>query len=226
MDNKTFNIYCDESTHLMHDNHPYMLLGYVSIAYNQLKMAKEQINQIKKKHNFDGELKWTNVCEATYPVYKDLIEYFFMTDINFRAVIVDKQEIDESRPEYTYNDFYYRMYYQLLHNNMDLSAGYNVYIDEKDTCSREKLKKLHDILKMNVAIQKLQFVKSRESVFVQLADVIMGAVNYNLRFEKGDVEGKVIAKMKLINLIKQHGDITRTTPLSSKKFNLFFIKLQ
>ena len=24
---KTFNIYCDESTHLIHDGHPYMLLG-------------------------------------------------------------------------------------------------------------------------------------------------------------------------------------------------------
>lgn len=23
--NKTFNIYCDESTHMVHDGHPYML---------------------------------------------------------------------------------------------------------------------------------------------------------------------------------------------------------
>lgn len=226
MENKTFNIYCDESTHIVHDRHPYMVFGYVCIAYNQIKLAKEQIKQIKEKYNFDGELKWTNVCEATYPVYKELIDYFFMTDMSFRAVIVDKQQIDESRPEYTYNDFYYRMYYQLLHNNVDLSANYNVYLDEKDTCSRTKLKKLQEILKMNVSIQKLQFVKSYESIFVQMADVIMGAINYNLRFEKGDVEGKVLAKMKLINLIKQHGDITHTSPLRSRKFNLFFIKLK
>ena len=30
--NKTFNIYCDESTHMVHDGHPYMLLGCTSIA--------------------------------------------------------------------------------------------------------------------------------------------------------------------------------------------------
>lgn len=226
MENKTFNIYCDESTHLIHDHHPYMVLGYVSIAYNQIELAKKQIQQIKKEFDFDGEFKWTNVCEATYPVYKRLIDYFFMTDINFRAVIVDKSQIDDSRPEYTYNDFYYRMYYQLLHNNMDLSSNYNVYIDEKDTCSREKIKKLHEILKLNISIQKIQFVKSYESVFVQLADVLMGAVNYNLRLEKGDVEGKVAAKMKLIESIKQHGNITQTTPLRNAKFNLFFIKLK
>lgn len=32
MTEKTFNIYCDESTHLEHDGYPYMLYGYVSIA--------------------------------------------------------------------------------------------------------------------------------------------------------------------------------------------------
>ena len=48
---KTFNIYCDESTHLINDRHPYMLLGYVSIAYPQIKMAREQIKAIKAMHN-------------------------------------------------------------------------------------------------------------------------------------------------------------------------------
>lgn len=52
---KTFNIYCDESTHLINDRHPYMLLGYVSIAYPQIKMAREQIKAIKAKHNYVGE---------------------------------------------------------------------------------------------------------------------------------------------------------------------------
>ena len=105
---KTFNIYCDESTHLINDRHPYMLLGYVSIAYPQIKMAREQIKAIKAKHNYVGELKWTNVHDATYPMYNELIDYFFMTDMKFRVVIVDKSQIDETRPEYTFNDFYFR----------------------------------------------------------------------------------------------------------------------
>ena len=74
---KTFNIYCDESTHLKNDGHPYMLLGYVSIAYPQIKMAKEQIKAIKVKYNYEGELKWTNVHDATFPMYNELIKYFF-----------------------------------------------------------------------------------------------------------------------------------------------------
>ena len=70
---KTFNIYCDESTHLIHDGHPYMLLGYTSIAYPQIKIAKEEIKAIKAKYNYKDELKWTNVHDATYKVYAELI---------------------------------------------------------------------------------------------------------------------------------------------------------
>lgn len=55
MVNKTFNIYCDESTHLINDGHPYMILSYVSIAYPQIKLAKEQIKSIKSNYGFYGD---------------------------------------------------------------------------------------------------------------------------------------------------------------------------
>lgn len=225
---KTFNIYCDESTHLEHDRHPYMLYGYISIASNQIKICKEQIKAIKAKHGYDGELKWTNIHDKTFEMYKELVEYFFMTDMNFRAVIVDKSQIDETRPEYTFNDFYFRMYFQLLHHEIDLENTYNIYFDIKDTCSQKKLRKLKDILKWNASIRNFQFVRSHESSFLQLADVLMGAINYNLRMERGDIEGKVVAKRKIVEHINNHTSISlkRTSPLSAKKFNLFFITLK
>ena len=226
MANKTFNIYCDESTHMIHDGHPFMILAYVSIAYPQIKMAKEQIKSIKAKYHYDGELKWTNVHEATYPMYKEIVEYFFMTDMKFRAVIIDKSQIDENRPDYTFNDFYFRMYYQLLHQGSDLENNYNVYFDIKDTCSHLKLHKLQEILLWNTAIRHFQFMRSHESCFMQLADILMGAINYNLRMERGDIEGKVLAKKKIVDRLKEHTNISRTSPLSNKKFNLFFISLQ
>ena len=153
--NKTFNIYCDESTHLIHDGHPYMLLGYTSIAYPQIKIAKEEIKAIKAKYNYKDELKWTNVHNATYKVYAELIDWFFMNDLEFRAVIVDKSQIDESRADYTFNDFYFRMYFQLLHTKVDFQNTYNVYLDIKDTCSSEKLETLNRIMSYNSSIGKL-----------------------------------------------------------------------
>ena len=87
---KTFNLYCDESTHLIHDGHPYMLLSYISIAYPQIRLAKEEIKAIKRKFNYTEELKWTNVHSATYKVYAELLDWFFMNDLEFRAVVVNK----------------------------------------------------------------------------------------------------------------------------------------
>lgn len=225
---KTFNIYCDESTHLEHDGHPYMLYGYVSIASNQIKISKEQIKTIKAKYNYTGELKWTNIHDKTFEMYKELVEYFFMTDMKFRAVIVDKSQIDDTRPEYTFNDFYFRMYFQLLHHEVSMENAYNVYFDIKDTCSQQKLRKLKDILRWNSSIKNFQFIKSHESSFMQLADVLMGAINYNLRLEKGDIGGKVLAKRKIVEHINKHTSISlkHTSPLSAKKFNLFFITLK
>lgn len=225
---KTFNLYCDESTHLIHDGHPYMLLSYISIAYPQIRLAKEEIKAIKRKFNYTEELKWTNVHSATYKVYAELVDWFFMNDLEFRTVVVDKSQIDEKRADYSFNDFYFRMYFQLLHTKVDFQNRYNVFLDIKDTCSGEKLEKLKKMMSYNSSIGTLQFIPSRESVFIQLADVLMGAINYNLRIQKGDVKGNVIAKLKLIEKIKRHSNISlnTTTPLSRNKFNLFFITLK
>ncbi len=225
---KTFNLYCDESTHLIHDGHPYMLLSYISIAYPQIRLAKEEIKAIKRKFNYTEELKWTNVHSATYKVYAELVDWFFMNDLEFRTVVVDKSQIDEQRADYSFNDFYFRMYFQLLHTKVDFQNRYNVFLDIKDTCSGEKLEKMKKIMSYNSSIGTLQFIPSRESVFIQLADVLMGAINYNLRIQKGDVKGNVIAKLKLIEKIKRHSNISlnTTTPLSRNKFNLFFITLK
>lgn len=224
MQPKTFNFYCDESTHLENDGFPYMIIAYVSSAWNQVKLHSQHIYNLREKHHFKGEIKWSKLSESSYPFYSELIEYFFATDLNFRAVIVNKSQINNEKLGFTYNDFYYRMYYQLLHHKINMEHTYNIYLDIKDTCSYRKNKKLREILNVQYGnIRNLQFIHSHESVLLQLADVIMGALNYNLREEK-----KVIAKLKIIEKIKRHANrsLDCSTPKSSEKFNLFFIELK
>jgi len=223
MASKTFNIYCDESTHLQKDQQPYMIIAYISSAYNQLKQHKAHLKMLRAKHKVKGEIKWSSVSGAKYHYYADLIDYFFSSDLNFRAVIIDKKQIDESKPGFTHDDFYFRMYYQLLHHKLDMASHYNIYFDIKDTCSHKKLKKLQEILTWNASIRSFQFIRSHESSLMQLTDLIMGAINYKLRGEN-----RVAAKMKLIERIETHCKIpiTRSTPKAINKFNLFFIDLK
>jgi Protein of unknown function (DUF3800) len=220
---KTFNLYCDESTHLENDAMPFLLIAYVGCAYNQLKQHKEAISQLKVKHKFKGEIKWSSVSNSQYVFYNELIEYFFATDLCFRAVIVEKARIDRTQPDFTFADFYFKMYYQLLHHKMSMEYHYNVYIDIKDTRSHKKIKKLEEILQYNASIQRVQSIHSYESSLMQLADLIMGAINYKLRGLDN-----VIAKNKLIEKIESLSCkmLTRSTSKNEDKFNLFHIDLK
>lgn len=220
---KTFNFYCDESTHLQNDGKPYMMIAYVSCAYNQLKQHKESIKGIKAKHKIKGEIKWSNVSAGAYPFYAELIDFFFATDLNFRSIIVNKAQIDEGREGFKYDDFYFLMYYQLIHHKINMGYHYNIYLDIKDTRSHKKLHKLKEVLKYNASIRNCQFIRSHESYIMQMTDLIMGAINYKLRGED-----KMEAKNKLIKKIESHCKVpfNQSTPKAADKFNLFFIELK
>ncbi|MGX5688497.1 DUF3800 domain-containing protein [Arcticibacter tournemirensis] len=220
---KTFNIYCDESTHLLKDGMPFMLVSYVSCAYPQIKIHKQFVRLLKEKYKFKGEIKWANVSKRMSQFYGELIDYFFATDLTFRSVIVKKEQIDETRASFTYNDFYFEMYKELISHKLCPEYTYNIYLDIKDTRSQKKIKILKEVLNGDENIREIQFVRSHESYLMQMADVIMGALNYHLRGEN-----KVIAKNKLIEKIEYHSkiDLATSTPKEADKFNLYHIDLK
>ncbi len=222
---KTFNIYCDESCHIEHDHKDFMLLGSVSSAYNQVKRHTERIKQLKKNHHYYGEIKWSNVSASQYEFYKELLDYFFDTDLRFRAVVIKKNQIRDDIPGQDYDTFYYKMYYYLLIHNKNSSYNYNVYLDIKDTLSAFKVRKLKKILNTQYGVfRNVQNIRSEESILLQLADFITGAISYNLNKK----EKKVTAKVKLIEKIKQHSNqgLEKSSLFKEKKVNLFFIELR
>ena len=219
---KTFNFYCDESTHLISDKQPYMLLSYVSASSNQLEIHKRYISALKLRHRFKGEIKWSNVSKSQLEFYRELINYFFATDLAFRAVIVEKSRIKTDSLE-EYDDFYFKMYYQLIHHKVDMTNDFNIYVDIKDTRSYLKVRRLKKILSYNASIKNLQAIRSYESSLMQLADLLMGAINYKLR-----KLNKVKAKLELIQLMEEQsgGSLDRGTSPTETKFNQFFISLR
>jgi hypothetical protein len=224
MQNKTFNLYCDESTHIESDGMPFMIIAYTSCAVNQVKIHSQHIMMLRHEHSFKGEIKWSKLSSSNYPFYAGLVDYFFASDLNFRAVIIDKSKIRNNVLGFSFDDFYYRMYYQLLHHKIDMENTYNIYLDIKDTCSHKKVIRLKDILNIDYSnIRNLQSIRSHESVIMQLTDVLMGALNYHLR------QNLVVeAKIKILDKIKQHvkRPLDLSTPRSAGKFNLFFIELK
>lgn len=225
------NIYCDESCHLENDKQNAMVLGGIICSDADKKKAFERIREIKQKHGLakEFEIKWTKVSNSKIDFYSDLIDYFFDNeDLGFRALIVpDKNKLRHEDFNQSHDQFYYKMYYEMLKIIFNPSFLYNIYLDIKDTNGTEKIQKLKDILGhflrnrycLNKSfINRIQEVKSHEVELIQLADLLIGAVSYLNRGEQGSQ-----GKLKLIEQIqkKTSHPLNCSTLPGEKKFNIF-----
>lgn len=220
----TYNFYCDESCHLEKDKTPFMLIAYVSSAYNQVRMHNDNIRKIKETHNLHTEAKWSSLSKSSYPFYCELIDYFFATDLQYRAIVIDKSKLKHEDFKQSHDDFYYKMYFQLLSKKIFPDCNYNIYLDIKDTRSAKKVNGLRNFLNSNfIAVRNLQNIRSHESELMQLTDILTGAIGYHLRGLN-----KVIAKTKIVEKIQSNSrlPLTSSTAKNSQKFNLFFIDLK
>ncbi len=226
--NPIYNIYCDESCHLENDHQKAMVLGAVWCSFEKSHKIFNRIRQIKIKHGLktDFEIKWTKVSPSKVDFYSDLIDYFFDNDdLHFRSLIVpDKSKLRHDRYGQDHDTWYYKMYFDMLKVIISPNARYRIYIDIKDTQGATKVAKLHKVLCNNMydfkreIIERVQTVRSHEVELLQLADLIMGAVSYVNRSLAGSA-----VKLSLVDKIrrKSHYELTKSTLLLERKFNLF-----
>lgn len=228
-----YNVYCDESCHLEHDGINVMVIGAIWCPQPKLSEINNRIREIKKKSGIANttELKWTKISPAGLDAYENLINYFFDDDdLHFRAIIIpDKNKLNHGLFNQTHDDWYYKMYFDMLKVIFCPNDTYEVYIDIKDSHSFRKAQKLREICCNNMydfskrVIKRLQPVRSDEVQLMQLVDLLIGAIAYeNRQFPSDFVKSR--AKKSIIELIKRRSrySMTKTTLLREEKFNLFF----
>ena len=226
---KIFNIYCDESCHLENDNSPVMVLGAIECPLDKVREITSRLREIKERHGLKPSFKtkWVKVSPAQVRFYLDLVDYFFNDDdLHFHALIVpDKTKLQHDNFSYTHDDWYYKMYFELLKAFLNPEGSYRIYLDMKDTRSGSKVKHLHDFLCSHVQdhncqiIERVQQVRSREIEIMQLADLLIGAIGYVNRGLSTSP-----AKLTLIERIveRSHYDLTKPTLILESKMNLDF----
>lgn len=223
----SLNIYCDESTHLPNDGQPFMVLGAIVCPTALSRDVTVRLREIRSKHQIQPsfELKWTKVSPAKLEFYLDVIDYFFDNDdLNFRAVIAPKQGLDHERFGQTHDDWYYKMMFYLIRNVIPAQDEAFIYFDKKDTNGQEKIDRLRSVIAnaeydfSRSNIRRLQIVESHHVGLLQLADLLIGAVNY---VNRGNTTSE--AKLRLIERIRERSgvNLTRTTLLSEMKTNIF-----
>ncbi len=245
-----YNIYCDESCHLEHDQSSVMVLGAVTCRRDQLIRISEELRQLKIDHNLmrpderqqnrqqQFELKWTKVSPAKFHFYRDWIRYFFSEQaLSFRAVVIEKKRIDHAKwnqdhgTNQTHDDWYYKMFFRLIEPMIDPQSNYHIYLDIKDTRSEENRKQLEKVLRsatrdrINEIIVRVQQIRSYESEIMQMTDLLAGAVGFHhrRRLDRDSTSGLTsLAKLELVRLIQRlsRQTLNTTSWMKEPKFNL------
>ena len=222
------NIYCDESCHLENDGQSAMTLGAVWCPAASARQIAEDVRSLKTRHGMGThfESKWAKVSPGGLPFYQGLFDYFFENaDLHFRAVVArEKARLRHADFGQTHDDWYYKMYFQLLRTILSPSARYAIYLDIKDTQSGPKTAKLWEVLCNNIrdfdreVVRRLQTVRSHEVQQVQLTDLLTGIVSAANR-----VETTSPAKLALVERMRQRSghDLSHTTPFREGKVNIF-----
>ncbi len=182
------NYFMDESCHLLHNDSRYMVIGAVACPKKHSASVSYKIKCLKIKYGLsaDFEIKSTKISPAKYEFYKAVIDIFLSdNDLHFRAVIIDKKQLDHQRFGQTHDEFYYKMVYTLFRYFLWGKINY-IYVDYKDTMSYEKSQKVTECLTNNHEMPSefkffAQPINSKESNIMQLADLLIGLTTYNAR---------------------------------------------
>ena len=232
-------IYIDESCHLENDQLPLMCIGYTKIDSSKYETYKKEIKAIKLKHHSPTETKWNKLSMSRLDLYKELIDYFFQKEIQFRAILVkNKAQLNHAKfNKGDHNSFYYTLVFLLLKNPYVnfTHDQFKVILDIKDTRGKERLQNLDLRLKKEykTKYQKespfhfFQHIRSDENEFLQLTDLFIGAITYKARKAHKDENASEVKK-KIVSYLEQtSGDVRHdgTNPLE-EKFNIFDFQIQ
>ena len=222
-----YNVYCDESCHLVSNDSKYMLIGAVYCPKNKVKKVNEYIEHLKENYNISNkiELKWNKIDKKTEKLYLDIINYFFNNDdLKFRVIVIDKTKLDHEKYNQTESDFYHKAYYDMLKYIIIPGNSYNIYPDIKDTNSYYYHQVMLDYLRIKMSdtnkktIRKVQPIRSYEAPILQINDIMIGALSYYYRNLSSNS-----VKLNIINEIKKlyQNDLDTSSYYSNTKFNIF-----
>jgi hypothetical protein len=223
------NIYCDESCHLENDGQKSMVLGAICCPKDKAREVAVRLRELKQEWGMSRhlEVKWTSVAPAKLEFYRHWLDYFFDDDdLTFRALVIpSKADLDHGRYAQSHDDWYWKMYFDMLKAILSEDHRYRIFLDIKDTLGGKRVAKLHEVLSNNLydfdreIVSSVQLAHSHEIEQMQLADLLIGALSYKTR---GLTTSP--AKLALVHRFIERSRLSLelSTLLSAKKVNLLF----
>lgn len=226
-------IYCDEAhPDLFSSQNPqarYMVIGSLWLRAEDRSSYKNAIHKLRDQYKIGGEFKWSKVSPSRIEFYKALVDWFYEQgeNLRFRCIAIDHKQVDLVRFHENDQELgFYKFYYQLLNHWIHDFNQYSAYCDYKSNRRSARLCVLKRCMKnanLSANILNVQAVRSKESVLIQLVDVLVGIASESLNkgVSPGSAKQQVVRYLE--SLLKRK---IAPTALSEKKFNIFRINLE
>ena len=258
---KTIRIYSDESRHknerFLLLGGLWIDEENVKISREEIKKFRHghgYVNSSGEHIDFVGEFKWQKVSDKYLHVYKDLVDTFFdwieQDRVRYCCMLVDTHDPIIKNHNNIKTDGYFKLLYQLYFQNSKIPAIYKIFPDSisnptikvnlptLDRCLDIAFqKKFSHLLNPDEKVGSKGFVNnitpidSHSSDFIQIVDVIMGALGFlqNRLFDRPEAKK---AKIELMKYIVEKITLSGAIKFSGKnyyiakstKFNIWLFK--
>ncbi len=177
--------------------------------------VSDKLKFLKGRMEKPYEAKFKNINASTFEQYRRLItDYFRCDDMRFCCLIIDKEK-DNPPTEMSYYQIYLQRLSLLLRNNVN-EADFVLLPDNITTpvgVDYESDLRKNLVNKYSKNCFGVHRIESHSSVFLQMVDVLTGAVTYEFKQGKKECKKAVVQKIKeKIGRSSLVCDFTKNTP--------------
>ena len=208
-DIKTCFCFLDETGLIHSDRDKFFALGIIKCEEPQ--KLYNRIRKIRDRYNYREELKWSNLNgKVRFAMAREFFNIFITEDVKFNCIILNKGELDFTK---YYNDDLYKVYRNFTITLLKLIIGKKPnevvvlladdYFAPDGTDMEVTIKKfVNDHYKKFVVAGVCQ-IDSKSSDLLQLTDLILGAIVYDLKKQEKIIKKQNAYKRKFLNFIYQ-----------------------
>jgi len=185
----TIEVYLDESSQT---KHRYLVLGAVVLELPNNQKLTELLLKARLPELPNGEAKWTRVSKAKLAAYKRFVDVLFDNQeiIHFHSLFVDTSQQNHRKFNSGDHEIGFNKEIYLLGNKIGEiypEHYFHLYPDHRDT--KHTPEELRLILNRGAAkrgdkrdwpMRRLQFRDSKEVALLQLTDVLIGSIAFQL----------------------------------------------
>ncbi|HLD60891.1 MAG TPA: DUF3800 domain-containing protein [Patescibacteria group bacterium] len=223
-DIKTCFCFLDETGLLYSARDKFFALGIVKCSEPQ--RLYNRIRKIRQRYNYDHEIKWARLDgRIRFDIARELFNVFLLEDATFNCIILNKDELDFQQH---FQNNLYKVYQNFSIALLKLVIGKNPeevitvladdYFSPDGTDLEDKIKRFINDHYQQFIITGVCQINSRSSDLLQLTDVILGAILYDLKKQTGLIEDQNTYKRKFLNFLYQKLNIRKSFFVNSLGF--------